>query len=601
MPWEPRAVGKTAACRCGRRFKVLDVAEEDEEQSFIQCGGYQSYRAAGFPSLIPNSVGPGQLVRLIWWFSQRTPIEQASVYSGCRKKTTSKVFFQIRSKINEEMFKICTDENLGGPGKVVCVDETFLTKKKKSKARMGRVTAPNQTIIFGGTELDLETRVATGRSFLLVIPNRKRITLEPIIRKRILPGSTIWTDLHKSYHWLGKPNSGYSWDSVIHSKGKLSKGPEHISTNSVEGLFSRLKKHLRTSRVTYVSQKHYGIYLGEFLWRDRALKASILGTDQWRHYAFWALCRLLGTSADGADGLWTCPEAVAEEFCDLEKNVAPHLPPLPAPKKLWKERVGVRFAHLAAAVGPIDLDGSFSESLPAEVRGGAATPIAGAPQSPKASPGTPKIDQDPAEQFSGEDSVPFCPGVHRLSEVAAGDRVVSGRSFQVKYGGGSRPGTWRRIFVISRCRDLLTCRTDEGRIRTYKASRILECSEARHQVPTQEKAEDEVPGKVAVPGNSEYDLFGTPLTSQENGPGEGSSSFAPAPGPVELLLDVETRVCSNGHNLLKVKVCRTDVHQDSEAWHVFVQVTSCDLCARPIKLGGIVWRCIPCEWDAYNF
>ena len=40
MPCEPRAVGKTAACRCGRRFKVLDVAEEDEAQSFTPCGGY---------------------------------------------------------------------------------------------------------------------------------------------------------------------------------------------------------------------------------------------------------------------------------------------------------------------------------------------------------------------------------------------------------------------------------------------------------------------------------------------------------------------------------------------------------------------------------
>ena len=138
------------------------------------------------------------------------------------------------------------------------------------------------------------------------------------------------------------------------------------------------------------------------------------------------------------------------------------------------------------------------------------------------------LTQDPVEQFSEEDSAPLCPGVRRLSEVAAGDRVVSGRSFQVKYGGGSRPGTWRRIFVISRCRDLLTCRTDEGRIRTYKASRILEYAEDPQEVPTQEKAEDEVPVEGAVHENSERDLFGTPLTSQERGPGEGSSSFAPA-------------------------------------------------------------------------
>jgi IS1 family transposase len=159
-------------------------------------------------------------------------------------------------------------------------------------------------VLFGGVELDLTTRQCTGRSFLVEIDRKDRLTLETEIRKRIYPGALIWTDGYSSYKWLGQgqpfrgalsPYSNYCWDWVNHSAGEFSRVAEYgsgerVSTNGFGSLFSRLKKHLRQSKITKVHRDNYCIYLGEFLLRDKYLNAASLGTSNRRPYAFWLLC-----------------------------------------------------------------------------------------------------------------------------------------------------------------------------------------------------------------------------------------------------------------------------------------------------------------------
>ena len=76
-----------------------------------------------------------------------------------------------------------------------------------------------------------------------------------------------------------------------HAQGEFARGD--VSTNAVEGLFSRLKKSLRASRITKNRQQAYGFFLEEFLGRERFLSARSLGTADWRHYAFWKLIEVL--------------------------------------------------------------------------------------------------------------------------------------------------------------------------------------------------------------------------------------------------------------------------------------------------------------------
>jgi hypothetical protein len=117
--------------------------------------------------------------------------------------------------------------------------------------------------------------------------------------RHVAVGALVWTDGHKSYKWMGEgvgrgelfAASGFRWDWVNHSKGEFSRpqangdlGP--VSTNGVEGLFGRLKRHLRQSGVTKISKRCYAKYLGEFLWREKYLSRRNLGTHNWRPHAF---------------------------------------------------------------------------------------------------------------------------------------------------------------------------------------------------------------------------------------------------------------------------------------------------------------------------
>eukprot|EP00973_Karenia_brevis_P077239 10730077-Karenia_brevis.AAC.1 len=80
----------------------------------------------------------------------------------------------------------------------------------------------------------------------------------------------IWTDKHKSYAFLGRRGSGYSWRSVNHSRREFARtDPDgvRVSTNAVEGLFSPMKKLNRYLHVHKVSKRAYGLYLAEFAWR----------------------------------------------------------------------------------------------------------------------------------------------------------------------------------------------------------------------------------------------------------------------------------------------------------------------------------------------
>ena len=96
--------------------------------------------------------------------------------------------------------------------------------------------------------------MCTGKTFLIKIDSPSRVHIEREIRARVSPGALIWTDGHKSYKWLGErapglgllsPVSGYRWNWVNHNRRQFAKNDEatgiRVSTNAVEGLFSRLK------------------------------------------------------------------------------------------------------------------------------------------------------------------------------------------------------------------------------------------------------------------------------------------------------------------------------------------------------------------------
>ena len=113
------------------------------------------------------------------------------------------------------MMKLQSTEILGGgkdnPNLVVSIDETFVTKKKRNKGGFQRrSSAGRTTIIIGFFELDIssEPRVGTGRTLLIILHDRTRITIEGAIRRYVRAGSIIWTGKFKRMSFLGQVHGG---------------------------------------------------------------------------------------------------------------------------------------------------------------------------------------------------------------------------------------------------------------------------------------------------------------------------------------------------------------------------------------------------------
>ena len=242
------------------------------------CSFKRSVRTfSSFSHMFPNSIGPSQLVRLFYWFSQRLQIGQLNEYCGLAPNTGSDCCSVIRRFLTKRVLRQINTEKLGDrEDTVVCIDETFFTSPKVNVAGFhGRETAGHQKIVLGMYEINRITRKGTGRCHLMLIPTNSRAAVEAAIRKHVAVGAEIWTDGAKCYEWIDAPNSGYTRQFVVHSAGEFVRG--EVSTNAVEGLFSRVKRFNRIIGVQNICKSNYGDYLGEFLWRERNLSATALG------------------------------------------------------------------------------------------------------------------------------------------------------------------------------------------------------------------------------------------------------------------------------------------------------------------------------------
>jgi hypothetical protein len=86
------------------------------------------------------------------------------------------------------------------PNSAVLIDETYITRKQRNRGGfVGRQLQGNQTKILAEIEIDFLTRVCTGLTFMIVIPNCTRGVIQAEIYRRVDLGALVWTDGHKSY------------------------------------------------------------------------------------------------------------------------------------------------------------------------------------------------------------------------------------------------------------------------------------------------------------------------------------------------------------------------------------------------------------------
>jgi transposase-like protein len=148
---------------------------------------------------------------------------------------------------------------MGGDGKIIEADTTFVGGKEKnkhaSKRDGGKIGGMGKQIVHTLVERD-----GTARS--RHIPNVTGKTLRPILFTQVSRKSALMTDTAGGYHHIGKQFARH--ETVDHGKGEYVRGDAY--SNTVEGYFSVFKRGL-IGIFHSVSEAHLHRYLKEFDFR----------------------------------------------------------------------------------------------------------------------------------------------------------------------------------------------------------------------------------------------------------------------------------------------------------------------------------------------
>lgn len=144
---------------------------------------------------------------------------------------------------------------LGGEGKVVEADETYIGKKDgKRKAQGAGGYAHKRTV------LSLVERGGKIRSFK--IGSSKREHVGPVLHGNIDPATTLHTDGANVYKFTGFPHEAVDHNSEYVREGKSGK----VHTNTLEGFFSVFKRGM-VGTYQHCGEQHLQRYLNEFDFR----------------------------------------------------------------------------------------------------------------------------------------------------------------------------------------------------------------------------------------------------------------------------------------------------------------------------------------------
>jgi transposase-like protein len=138
-------------------------------------------------------------------------------------------------RIREAMRQLDPDISgpLGGEGKAVEADETFIGGRERNKHRSKRMTG---NIGGMGKEAVFSLVERGGKVRSQHVPNVNAVTLRPILKAQLDEASYLMTDGEGQYRILGPMFAKHKW--VNHGIGEYVRGEAH--TNTVEGYFSIL-------------------------------------------------------------------------------------------------------------------------------------------------------------------------------------------------------------------------------------------------------------------------------------------------------------------------------------------------------------------------
>jgi transposase-like protein len=198
-----------------------------------------------------SQLDSAQILHLGYIWLNRCSQTQAMNQTGHASGTVTTFFKHFRRLVASTLDE--SDAQIGGLNIEVEVDETKLGKRKYNRGH--RVDG---VWIVAGVERTEDRKV-----FMVKVQDRTAETLLDIISRHVLPGSIVYTDMHRGYSQI-ETRLGLSHATVNHSL--FFRDPvTGVTTNTIEGTNNALKIMIKPRNRTRDVDDH----LAEFVWRRK--------------------------------------------------------------------------------------------------------------------------------------------------------------------------------------------------------------------------------------------------------------------------------------------------------------------------------------------
>ena len=184
--------------------------------------------------------------RLLEHFVAGTTARCAASLVGVNFKTACYYFHRLREIIAWQLEQE-SDAVFAGE---IEVDESYFGGHRKGNRGRG---AAGKVPVFGLLKRG-------GHVYTKIIPDASSATLMPIIERKVVPDSIVYSDCWRGYNVLDV--SEFKHYRINHSK-LFANQKNHI--NGIENFWNQAKRHMR--KFNGIPRQHFGLFLKECEWR----------------------------------------------------------------------------------------------------------------------------------------------------------------------------------------------------------------------------------------------------------------------------------------------------------------------------------------------